>query len=75
MINYPRKDGWPSDEWLILSVLVGQADGQVFIPDSALVALDRFQLTVQRDDVRGGYVVRIEPNVVDGEQSDGVGEG
>lgn len=52
--------------WLYLAVLVGQADGEVFIPDAALATAEKTQIMFRQDVERGGYYLSLAPAHVDG---------
>lgn len=53
----------------VLGVLIGQADGKVFVPERAVIALDRFEMVIERDDRRYGWNVWLRPAHRDEEAS------
>lgn len=50
---------------LFLAVLVGQADGEVFIPDAAIREAGRCDLIVREDFERGGYYLSLQSARID----------
>lgn len=54
----------------ILGVLLGQAEGQVFVPTQAVVACERFALEIEADLARDGWFVRLIPAQIDGSSCD-----
>lgn len=53
----------------ILGVLIGQADGEVFVPQAAVVAVEQFDLEIEGSLERDGWYVRLKPRLNDGSQS------
>lgn len=46
--------------WLnALGVLIGQADGEVFIPHSAIVAIKPYRLEIEKSLIKDGWYLRL----------------